>query len=143
MIEWLAGILVGFMIHEGAHIAVADMNGGNITYNQNIEWTYIGLNQKSVAIAGLAAQAITSEILLRRDYQTNFTKGWLTYNVGNTLSYALQNELRGGYRDLANFTQEEARGIEAVMLVHSYTVAKRLEWKFFPTRNGIQIVVDL
>ena len=139
MIAWLAGIFVGFIIHESAHVAVANHYGGDISFNQNIKWTYRGPNLKGVALAGLAAQAITSEILIRRE-QNNFTKGWLAFNVGNTLLYTIENESRkDGYGDLSNFSRDEARQIETVLLIHSTTVAQRMKWQFFPTRNGFKM----
>jgi len=144
MFEWFIGIAFGMLIHEGAHQIVADVNGGRMEWTSNGEWIYRGKNAKAVALAGLASQAVTSEILLTRDHQTNFTKGWLAFNVGNTVSYSVKNEITpGGYGDLGNFTRDEARNIEIVLLAHSASVAHRLKWQFLPTRNGIMFRKEL
>lgn len=142
MIEWIAGIFVGLIVHEAAHELTARVSGGQMEWNSRGEWIYQGPNGKAVAIAGLAAQAISSEILIRRK-QTNFTKGWLAFNVGDTVFYAIRNEVAGGYGDLGNFTMGEARKIEVVLLAHSYSVARRMKWQFFPTHNGVQMRIAL
>jgi len=83
-------------------------------------------------------QAISSEILLKQK-QTNFTKGWLSFNVGNTVSYSLRKELENGYGDLGVLTGSEARQAEVLLLAHSASVAYRMKFNFFPTRNGFQL----
>lgn len=139
MIEWLAGIIFGFVVHEAAHVAVANYHGNTMQWQgTELVCQHPCQNMKQIAIAGLAVQAISSEILLTRDHQTNFTKGWLAFNVGNTVGYTIMNETTpGGYGDLANFTRDEARTIETVFMVHSATVAHRMSWQFIPTRNGV------
>ena len=143
MLDWLLGIGVGFIIHEAAHEAMARANGGQTSW-KGTTIIYQGPNEKAFYMAGLASQMIASEILLTRDYQTNFTKGWLAFNVGNAVSYTIKNEITpGGYLDLGKLPKNEARQLETVLLIHSYTVADRVKWKFVPTRNGVMFRKEL
>ena len=100
VLKFAAGITTAFMIHEGAHAAVAELTGtemdwqwGNI--NQPLEFTeYASSDDKGLAInsAGLISQAIASEAILQKDSINKndpFVRGMMIWNILNPISYSL------------------------------------------------------
>ena len=75
LIKFSAGVISGFLIHEGAHLLVAEVTGTEMDweigdYNQPIGFTeHADSDAKGVAInsAGLLTEAIGTEVVLHVD----------------------------------------------------------------------------
>jgi hypothetical protein len=99
-LKFSAGIVSGFLIHEGSHALVAgltntDMHWEMGTFNQPIAFTEnANTNSKGFAInsAGLISQAVGAEIILQADKidkNDAFVRGMMTWNILNPVLYSL------------------------------------------------------
>lgn len=100
VLKFAAGITTAFMIHEGAHAAVAELTGTELDWkigdmNQPMAFTeYSDSDDKGLAInsAGLISQAVGSEIILHSekiDKNDAFVRGMMAWNIFNPISYAI------------------------------------------------------
>jgi hypothetical protein len=100
VLKFAAGITTAFMIHEGAHAAVAELSGTELDWeignvNQPMAFTeYASSDDKGLAInsAGLISQAVGSEIILHSetiDKNDAFVRGMMIWNILNPISYAI------------------------------------------------------
>ncbi len=100
VLKFAAGITTAFMIHEGAHAAVAELTGTELDWkigdmNQPLEFTeYSDSDDKGLAInsAGLISQAVGAEIILHSEKihkNDAFVRGMMAWNILNPISYAI------------------------------------------------------
>ena len=100
LIKFSAGVISGFLIHEGAHLLVAEVTGTEMDweigdYNQPIGFSeHADSDAKGVAInsAGLVTQAIGAEVVLqvdRIDKNDAYWRGMMTWDILNPILYAL------------------------------------------------------
>lgn len=127
---YMAGALTSVgPIHEGAHMAVAQIQGVDIHWDGG-QWTTDGHASDSLRMAGVLAQALTSEAILAFDLQDRspYFKGMLHANIIHTGTYA---SLRGG-GDFNGMGSVWHRGIA----LHAGSVAARTLGNRIEVRDG-------
>jgi len=155
-LKFSAGILSGFLIHEGSHALVAgltntDMHWETGTLNQPIAFTEeANTDSKGFAInsAGLISQAVGGEIILQADKidkNDAFVRGMMTWNILNPILYSLDywifhstNKINGnGYQgDLAGIEHYSSKAaadgfalsISAIAVFQGYRFLKTQSW---------------
>lgn len=134
-----AGAGASFLTHELSHQGVASLLGEKMTWNlKNGTWTCHNCdkNIKPIALAGLVSHNISSEYLVRnQDNDSQFQKGWLLFNIGNTITYfgkdwlARAGKIKGssyasgtvdhkGAGDLRAFSNKQSYLLGAAMIGH-------------------------
>ena len=106
---YLAGAATSIGVHEGAHMAVAEIQGVRLEWDGG-SWTAYPQASDSLRMAGVIAQAVTSEIILAGDLQDRspFFRGLLHANILHAGSYAA---LRGGTGDFQGIGERWSRGV--------------------------------
>ena len=155
-LKFSAGIVSGFLIHEGSHALVAGLTNTDLhwetgTYNQPIAFTESAdTDAKGFAInsAGLISQAVGGEIILqvdKIDKNDAFVRGMMTWNILNPILYSLDywifhstNKINGnGYQgDLAGIEHYSnkatadgfALSISAIAVFQGYRFIKTQSW---------------
>lgn len=130
--QFFTGMASSLIVHELSHQAVAMAYGEQLQWN-GMAWSCPQCSPDSIqpiAIAGLASNIITSEILLKRE-QTPYVRGWLSFNIISQVQYSF-----GANGDLSNFTPDQQTTISALSTIHAATVAQRSKIVYV-TRNGI------
>jgi hypothetical protein len=156
VLKFAAGITTAFMIHEGAHAAVAELTGTDMdwkwgNFNQPLEFTeHASSDDKGLAInlAGLLSQAIASEAILQKnsiDKNDAFVRGMMIWNILNPISYSLDywffhrtnkdktNTYRGDIQGVEYYADDPtAHGFAATMtaiaLFQGYRFLKSQSW---------------
>ena len=105
---YLAGAASSIGIHEGAHMAVAEIQGVDLEWDGG-SWTAYPHASDALRMAGVMAQALTSEIILAGDLQDRspYFKGLLHANILHAGTYGT---LRGGTGDFKGLDDGWARG---------------------------------
>jgi len=115
----LLGAGLGLATHEAGHAIVG---GGNVEWrgtNFRCAGCSAGRSQV-VGMAGFAAEALSTEaLLLSRDIPREHPvlAGWLLWNVGHPIAYAIRSEVEGGTGDFANFHDPTQRRLAEGLVV--------------------------
>lgn len=127
------GVAAGAFSHEAGHQVGAWVHGEELRWRGRA-WACVAPceNRKAVALYGLGAQAVSSELLLLPEKRGPFTSGWLVWNVLQPVSVVVRNEVDRDSTDLQNFGRGDSRLIGGLFLAHSTTVALRWAWKDKP-----------
>lgn len=127
------GLAAGAFTHETGHQAGAWIHGEDLRLAGR-HWVCAAPceNGKAVALYGLGAQVLSSELLLLPEHRGPFISGWLTWNILQPVSVVVRYELDQDSTDLRNFGRSEARVIEGLAVAHAATVALRWAWKDKP-----------
>jgi hypothetical protein len=161
-----AGILSAYALHEGGHGAAASLTGTDLkwesgTYNQPLGFTESAENDTDGAIlhgAGLATQAICSEVILGMDAidkTSPYVRGIMFWNIANPIIYALDywflhrsNRIDDeGYQgDLAGVEHYAGKGAANTFAAASMSLALWQGYRFWkaqkraptPSRNGLE-----
>lgn len=99
-LEFSAGILATYAIHEGAHWAAAGITGTELewesgTYNQPLGFTEDADSDTNGAVlhgAGLVGQALCGEVILAMEginKRNPFVRGMMFWNIANPIIYAV------------------------------------------------------
>jgi len=154
--KFTAGVLSSVMIHEGAHALVAAVTNTPMSweagnYNQPIAFTENATsNAKGVAVysAGMAAQLISSEIILQSDSidkSDAYVRGMMTWNILNPILYALDywvfrvtnknngTSYQGDFQGIEHYSSEAtaqafAIGFSAIAAFQGYRFLKTQDW---------------
>ncbi len=155
VLKFSAGIISGFLIHEGGHALVAELTDtdmdwrwGNI--NQPFEFTeHASSDAKGAAInsAGLLSQAIGAEVILQVDEidkNDAFVCGMMTWNILNPIMYTIDywfihrtnnkhgNSYEGDLQGVEHYTSEStADGFALSMLA----IAASQGYRFLKTQS--------
>ncbi len=154
--KFTAGVLSSVMIHEGAHALVAAVTNTPMSweagnYNQPVAFTENATSDaKGVAVysAGMAAQLITSEIILQSDSidkNDAYVRGMMAWNILNPILYALDYWVfrvtnksngtcyQGDFQGIEHYSSEAtaqafAIGFSAIAAFQGYRFMKTQDW---------------
>ena len=135
-----AGLASGFLFHEAGHEVVARAENVNMSWSGD-RWTVrtSGGSLRNIAWAGFGAQVISTEVILGFDKipkDNAYVLGWLAFNILNSFTYPLRNELQNGYGDLETLrrTGVDTGYVEIGMVVYGLLTAYRIYHnpKFIP-----------
>ncbi len=99
-LKFALGVGSGYVIHEAAHQAVAEVNGTPFKWQKGFGSTWVTSNKTSdseryeLASAGLGSQVLSTEIILNtKDIpkDNEYVIGILTFNVVNALIYVVSD----------------------------------------------------
>ncbi|MFZ3091635.1 MAG: hypothetical protein WA240_13570 [Nitrospirota bacterium] len=99
-LKFALGIGSGYVIHEAAHQAVADINGTPFKWKAGSGGTWVSSSNTTdseryeLASAGLGSQILSSEIILNSKSipkDSEYVIGMLTFNVVNALIYVVSD----------------------------------------------------
>jgi hypothetical protein len=166
-LEFGAGILSAYALHEGAHWAAAGLTGTDLqwesgTYNQPLGFTEDADNDTDGAIlhgAGLAGQALCGEVILAMDginKTTAYVRGLMFWNIANPIIYAFdywflhrsnQIDAEGYQGDLAGIEHYAGKDVANTFAAASLGVALWQGYRFWkaqeetpaPSANGFKL----
>jgi hypothetical protein len=155
-LKFSAGIVSGFLIHEGSHAVVAGLTNTEMdwkagTLNQPFAFTEnADTNWKGFLVnsAGLISQSVGAEIILqcnKIDKNDAFVRGMMTWDILNPLLYSLDywvihstNKINGGHYqgDLAGIEHYTSKAtadgfaisISAIAIFQGYRFLKTQSW---------------
>ncbi len=127
---YLAGAATSIGVHEGAHMAVAEIQGVRLEWDGG-SWTAYPQASDSLRMAGVIAQALTSEIILAGDFQDRspYFLGLLHANILHAGSYAT---LRGGTGDFQEISDQWHRSVA----LHAALTAARAGGRKLEVKDG-------
>lgn len=156
VLKYSAGIISGFMIHEGAHLLAGEITGTDMdwepgNYNQPLAFTEKADSDTDgwiVNSAGLAAQAIGAEIILQVDSidkNDDYVRGLMHWNIINPIFYALDywfihktnsqsgDRYQGDIQGIEHYSDERTANIFAASMVaiagiQGYRFLKTQDW---------------
>ena len=156
VLKFSAGIVSGFLIHEGSHALVAKLTNTDLhwetgTLNQPITFTEnANTDSKGLAIssAGLISQAAGAEIILRVDKidkNDAFVQGMMTWDILNPILYSLDywifhstnkingNSYQGDLAGIEHYSNKAtadgfALSISAIAVFQGYRFLKTQSW---------------
>lgn len=154
--KFAGGVASAFMIHEGAHFAVAKITGTHLdwevgNYNQPLAFTENAKNDSdgvAVYSAGLVAQVLGSEIILdvdRINKNDAFIRGMMAWNIINPIMYALDywfihisndrngDSYQGDLQGIEHYSSERtanifAASMAALATLQGYRFLKTQSW---------------
>lgn len=137
--DFFLGMASSMIVHELSHEVVARAYGEQLQWN-GMAWSCPQCSPESIqpiAIAGLTANIVSSEILLRKN-QTPYVRGWLSMNIISQVQYSF-----GENGDLSNFPSNQKDTISALSTIHAASVSQRSKI-IYVTHNGIffKIFID-
>ncbi len=167
ILKFTAGAITAYALHEGSHALVAEATDTELT------WRYNDLNIPSefhmtpekdsdgviVHMSGLITEAISSEIILRKDSidkNNNFVRGLMSWNIGNgaiySTTYLLKGhdekelEYKGDIQSIEFYSNKNtatcfALSTLAIVAVNSYRFLKTQSWLHYKNRFNVNIPV--
>ena len=165
-------MLTAYALHETGHAVAAKLTNTDIewgvgTYNQPLGFKENADNDTDGMIlhgSGLAAQVISSEVILQSDSidkNDNFVRGMMAWNVLNPIIYALDYwAIRRTNREEENYYQGDLEGFEhysdntsanlfaatmaGLAVYQGYRFVKTQSWApAWMKRKGIDLAYDL
>lgn len=131
----MAGLGLGFSLHEGAHRLQAEIEGVDVSNESLTSMEFNGNNreERNIALAGFIPGIIGSEIVLGVDSipkDNSIVIGYMLWNILHPISYIVRHEIihEGGYGDFKTIEDSgwDSRYVEAGLLAHSLLSAYRL-----------------
>ncbi len=136
-LKFALGVGSGYVIHEAAHQAVAEVNGTPFKWKKGFGSTWVTSNNTSdseryeLASAGLGSQILSSEIILNSKSipkDSEYVIGILTFNVLNALLYVVSDGVMNPHDNYGDIEMMDKAGLDrdyvgTFLVVHSlYTI---------------------
>ncbi|MEK6679056.1 MAG: hypothetical protein AABY39_06540 [Nitrospirota bacterium] len=136
-LKFTLGVGSGYVIHEAAHQAVADINGTPFKWKAGTGGTWVSSSNTTdreryeLASAGLASQVLSSEIILNTKSipkDNEYVIGMLTFNVVNALIYVVDDGILNSNDNHGDIEIMDKAGlnrdyVNTFLIVHSlYTI---------------------
>lgn len=136
-LKFALGVGSGYVIHEAAHQAVAEVNGTPFKWQNGFGSTWVTSNKTSdseryeLASAGLVSQVLSTEIILNtKDIpkDNEYVIGLLTFNVLNALLYVVSDGVISPHDNYGDIEMMDKAGLDrdyvgTFLVVHSlYTI---------------------
>lgn len=127
ILQFSAGIITAFALHEAGHALAAHV------YGEKIEWHGSGLgseweclypcrNIENVAIAGNLTTAVVGESLLHLPFRGQYINGIQAFNLMNPIAYAVRDyKTADGYGDYRYVDDQ----LQTAIALHAYSVGYR------------------
>ncbi len=142
-LKFALGVGSGYVIHEAAHQAVAEVNGTPFKWQKGFGSTWVTSNNTSnseryeLASAGLASQVLSTEIILNtKDIpkDNEYVIGLLAFNVINALLYAVDDGILHPNDNYGDIEMMDKAGLDrdyviSFLVVHSLYTVYRVYYK--------------
>ncbi len=142
-LKFALGVGSGYVIHEAAHQAVADVNGTPFKWKNGFGSTWVTSNNTSdseryeLASAGLGSQVLSTEIILNtKDIpkDSEYVIGILTFNVLNALLYVVSDSVISPHDNYGDIEMMDKAGLDrdyvgTFLVVHSLYTIYRVYYK--------------
>lgn len=142
-LKFALGVGSGYVIHEAAHQAVAEVNGTPFKWQKGFGSTWVTSNNTSdseryeLASAGLGSQVLSSEIILNTKKipkDSEYVIGILTFNVLNALLYVVSDGIMNPNDNYGDIEMMDKAGLDreyvnTFLIVHSLFTIYRAYYK--------------
>ncbi len=142
-LKFALGVGSGYVIHEAAHQAVAEVNGTPFKWKNGFGSAWVISNNTSdreryeLASAGLVSQVLSTEIILNTKYipkDNEYVIGMLAFNIVNALLYVVSDGILNPDDNYGDIEMMDKAGLKreyvsAFLVVHSLYSIYRVYYK--------------